>query len=43
MTCGGCVSSAQFEAENGGDDEHSGGLTATNDVSPTVELKKDKE
>ncbi len=37
------VSSTQFEAENSGDDEHSGGLTATNDVSPTIDLKKDDE
>ena len=35
------VSSTTFDAENSGDDEHSGGLTATNDVSPTIELKKD--
>ena len=38
------VSTTSFEAENSGDDEHSG-MTATNEVDPTanLDLKKDEE
>ena len=38
------VSTTTFDAENSGDDEHSG-MTATNEVNPTanLDLKKDEE